>query len=264
MAKQRKPWERLFDTMIIYRYPGEAFVPPTDNELDSLEMQLDTRLPYTYREFMKRFGPGELKGWVRIEPIAAKKRGHRRTVLDMTTASRQFASEPGHYSNGKWLSTLVYFASSGGGDQYAWDPAVVTSRRSYECQFYYLPRLREERPVPAGDTFWRFIAWANEEINSWPDAPEEERTRLDYRQWHLRPKKRPRKQDVETWLAWNNDTALSLARTVREQGRSDLFPILADALEDAGCDNADVLTSCRQGDPEIDGVWVLEVLLGKR
>ncbi len=41
-------------------------------------------------------------------------------------------------------------------------------------------------------------------------------------------------------------------------------PILADALEEAGCTNTDLLDSCRTGDPDIDGVWVLRVLFGER
>lgn len=263
MAKRRKPWERLFDTVKVYRDPGNAFDPPTDDELDKFEVQLGTRLPHTYREFMKRFGPGELKGWVRVKPLAVKKRGHGETVLNLTTASRHFAITGANYPNGEWLASLVYFASSGGGDQYAWDPASVTSRREYECQIYYLPRLEERNPVPAGNSFWRFIAWAEEGIDSWSDDSDGDPDGLHYSQWQLRRKKRPRKQDAKPWLAWNDGTALSLARTIREQSRFDLFPILADALEDAGCDNADVLTSCRQGDPAVDGVWVLEVLLGK-
>jgi hypothetical protein len=103
-------------------------------------------------------------------------------------------------------------------------------------------------------------------VRSWrdPEHLEEDGPGVHFSPWHLRAKKRPQKKAVKSWLAWNNDTALSLARTIREQNRPDLFHILADALEDAGCDNADVLTSCRQGDPEIDGVWVLEVLLGKK
>src|SRR5688572_8198397 len=32
---------------------------------------------------------------------------------------------------------------------------------------------------------------------------------------------------------------------------------------EAGCSNADLLDSCRTGDPDIDGKWVLQVLLGK-
>ena len=51
-----------------------------------------------------------------------------------------------------------------------------------------------------------------------------------------------------------------LARSVRD-GRTEAFPVLADALEEAGCKHADLLDACRTGDPDIDGVWVLRVLL---
>lgn len=41
------------------------------------------------------------------------------------------------------------------------------------------------------------------------------------------------------------------------------MPILVDALEEAGCDNADILTHCRSGGPHIRGCWVLDLILGK-
>ena len=42
------------------------------------------------------------------------------------------------------------------------------------------------------------------------------------------------------------------------------MPILADVLEDAGCDNDDVLAHCR--DPQavhVRGCWVVDLVLGK-
>jgi hypothetical protein len=39
--------------------------------------------------------------------------------------------------------------------------------------------------------------------------------------------------------------------------------ILADALEEAGCDNADILTHCRQSGPHVRGCWVVDLLLGR-
>lgn len=39
--------------------------------------------------------------------------------------------------------------------------------------------------------------------------------------------------------------------------------ILADALEDAGCDNADILDHCRSDGPHVRGCWVVDLLLGK-
>ncbi len=149
MAKQRKPWEQLFDTVKVNRDPKQ-YVRPLDAELDELEAQLGSRLPHTYREFMKRFGPGELKRWVNLHVITEKKRAHGQTVLDHTIGARQFFSHLGDLWKGKNLTQLVVFASSVGGDMYAWDPVTVTSRSSHECQFYYLPRTGEKRSVPAG------------------------------------------------------------------------------------------------------------------
>jgi hypothetical protein len=53
-----------------------------------------------------------------------------------------------------------------------------------------------------------------------------------------------------------------LARSVRDDGQADAFGVLADALEEAGCTNEDLLGSCRRGDPAVDGPWALKVLLG--
>lgn len=43
----------------------------------------------------------------------------------------------------------------------------------------------------------------------------------------------------------------------------DTLAVLADALEDAGCDNEDVLNHCRQPGIHVRGCWVLDLLLGK-
>jgi hypothetical protein len=41
------------------------------------------------------------------------------------------------------------------------------------------------------------------------------------------------------------------------------MPILADALQDAGCDNPDVLDHCRGPGPHVRGCWVVDLVLGK-
>jgi hypothetical protein len=40
-------------------------------------------------------------------------------------------------------------------------------------------------------------------------------------------------------------------------------PILADALEEAGCTNADILSHCRGPWPHVRGCWVVDLLLAK-
>jgi hypothetical protein len=42
------------------------------------------------------------------------------------------------------------------------------------------------------------------------------------------------------------------------------MPILADALQDAGCDNEEVLDHCRAADGvHVRGCWVVDLVLGK-
>jgi hypothetical protein len=63
--------------------------------------------------------------------------------------------------------------------------------------------------------------------------------------------------------SWCTDTALSLARQMYESRDSGAMPILADALQDAGCEDADILNHCRSDGPHVRGCWVVDLLLGK-
>lgn len=42
------------------------------------------------------------------------------------------------------------------------------------------------------------------------------------------------------------------------------LPIFGDALEDAGCDNEDVLQHCREHGPHARGCWVLDLILDRK
>jgi hypothetical protein len=64
--------------------------------------------------------------------------------------------------------------------------------------------------------------------------------------------------------AWLTSDVLALARGIYEERAFDRMPILADALQDAGCTNDDVLTHCRDlKHVHVRGCWVLDLLLGK-
>jgi hypothetical protein len=65
------------------------------------------------------------------------------------------------------------------------------------------------------------------------------------------------------WLAWNDGTVVKLAQAIYEDKAFDRLPILADALEEAGCQNQDILGHCRQPGPHVRGCWVVDLLLGK-
>jgi hypothetical protein len=63
--------------------------------------------------------------------------------------------------------------------------------------------------------------------------------------------------------AWRTDTAAALARQMYEARDFSAMPILADALQDAGCDNEDILVHCRGNGPHVRGCWVVDLVLGK-
>jgi hypothetical protein len=66
-----------------------------------------------------------------------------------------------------------------------------------------------------------------------------------------------------TWLTWNDGTVVKIAQAIHDDRGFDRLPILADALEDAGCVNAEILTHCRGPGPHVRGCWVIDLLLGK-
>ena len=62
------------------------------------------------------------------------------------------------------------------------------------------------------------------------------------------------------WLTWNNETVRRLARHIRETGEFTLLPVLADALEDAGCADAGLLDHCRESHEYGTRSWAVELL----
>jgi hypothetical protein len=65
------------------------------------------------------------------------------------------------------------------------------------------------------------------------------------------------------WLSANDGAVRKLAASIYDEGAFAQLPILADALEDAGCDNAEVLAHCRSQGPHVRGCWVVDLILGK-
>jgi hypothetical protein len=63
--------------------------------------------------------------------------------------------------------------------------------------------------------------------------------------------------------AWRTTTAVGLAEQMYESRDFSAMPILADALEDAGCDDAEVLAHCRGDGQHVRGCWVVDLVLGK-
>jgi hypothetical protein len=72
------------------------------------------------------------------------------------------------------------------------------------------------------------------------------------------------------WPQWNGGTVTKIAQAIYDErqlpsGHLDTtrLAILADALEDAGCDQPDLLDHLRGPGPHVRGCWVVDLLLGK-
>jgi hypothetical protein len=84
---------------------------------------------------------------------------------------------------------------------------------------------------------------------------------LPFRKVHIEP----------AWLRWNDGTVPRLATAIYE-GRSlssgtlgsARLAVLADALEEAGCSNQDLLSHCRSDGTHVRGCWAVDLILGKQ
>jgi hypothetical protein len=63
---------------------------------------------------------------------------------------------------------------------------------------------------------------------------------------------------------WRTSTVLALSQGIYDEKAFDRMPILADALQDAGCDNEQVLGHCRGPGPHVRGCFVMDACLGKQ
>ena len=64
--------------------------------------------------------------------------------------------------------------------------------------------------------------------------------------------------------AWHTPDVLMLARGIYDQHAFERMPILADALQDAGCDSDDLLNHLRDTSAtHVRGCWALDLVLGK-
>jgi hypothetical protein len=62
---------------------------------------------------------------------------------------------------------------------------------------------------------------------------------------------------------WLTSTVVTLAEGIYQERAFDRLPILADALQDAGCEDTELLGHCRGPGPHARGCWVVDLLTGR-
>ena len=65
------------------------------------------------------------------------------------------------------------------------------------------------------------------------------------------------------WLLWNHGAVRLIAEQIAATGNFADLPVLADALEDAGCTDEYLLRHCREERTHFPGCWALDAVLGR-
>lgn len=65
------------------------------------------------------------------------------------------------------------------------------------------------------------------------------------------------------WLQYREGVVHKLAQSIYNDRAFERLPILGDALEEAGCNNPDLLAHCKDPGPHVRGCWLVDLLLGK-
>jgi hypothetical protein len=66
-----------------------------------------------------------------------------------------------------------------------------------------------------------------------------------------------------SWLAWHGGAAVKIASAIYDARSFADLPVLADALEEAGCDSADLLDHCRGPGGHVRGCWAVDLVLDR-
>jgi hypothetical protein len=68
---------------------------------------------------------------------------------------------------------------------------------------------------------------------------------------------------AQAWLVWDGGALARIARSIHDASRFEDLPVLADALEEAGCTDPTFLDHCRGPGPHVHGCWVVDFLAGQ-
>ena len=114
--------------------------------------------------------------------------------------------------------------------------------------------------VVEADSWGQFLKehpWVTGEVNAWRDRL----VRVLVPTYATCEQPALSKVDVPEW---RTSDVLGLAHAIDDRDVYDRLPVLADALEEAGCDDGDVLDHCRAGHPHGRNCWVTAWLLRSR
>lgn len=136
-------WEQLTKSLDVRQPPGQALSKPTDATLDKFESAHKFKLPPSYREFVKVFGPGEIGGYFRIYAPGYGKSGADlgRFVKEIRELEEVFRDR--FRQKVRFIKRMVPFADTLGGDIIVWGPSEITDPSS-EYSIYMIFEDRDK------------------------------------------------------------------------------------------------------------------------
>jgi hypothetical protein len=138
-----------------------------------------------------------------------------------------------------------------------------------DCAVSLLPAAAEQAVRLAADSVAYAGTPSGAALDMDPDHPHMLARRAERAaQWKLLVDifgERPRSKEINpAWLRWHDGTIPKLAQAIYDERAFDRLPLLADALEDAGCHDPDMLAHCRQPGEHVRGCWVVDLLSGRQ
>ena len=245
-------WDSLLSELEVVRgkitYPADAC-----RQLARYEIEIGMLLPVSYKEYCSVLGPGELPSGHYItapgDQGSREARNYHAACLGCVW--------PGYVRNGtgEQLTTARFFAIEYK-DFYFWNTAEVTSAESNEYAVYVHTAGQEVHRL--SDTFIDFVI----QVCLRGGGAELDSDTGMGREFRPDTVSRP-PPSIAVSPEWLTSTVCTLARGIQEKGAFDRMPILADALQDAGCHSEELLSHCRHPGRHVRGCGVIDLILGK-
>jgi hypothetical protein len=156
-------WDTLSESLEVQAF-RDVVAKLRPDDLDGYEARTGLKLPESYREFVLRFGPGELASTFQIA-APGYARYDVKVDLDRLTPwfrrvsgldTRSDAELANTYDDPARARRVVLFCTTFGGDYYGWDPQDVNDPAAPEYAVYILAR-HDTRVRKVADSFRAFI-----------------------------------------------------------------------------------------------------------
>lgn len=167
-------WQDYYDTLAIDSFPDDGKIwRPSDEDFDGFESASGFKLPHSYRQFLKVFGPGRLGGFV-VDVAAPGYPGTE--FFDLASTSRpeivELNAKHAPPEQCSLFERLIYFGSKSEDHQLAWDPTHSLDPGNNEVMVY---EVRDDMSIHPRGTFRELI----ESTDDWLREAEAKETEKD-------------------------------------------------------------------------------------